>query len=80
MDIVDLNTNIIRGKINYFGIGKNDTCQDEEKCAFITFSNGTDGFENVADKYNGLRCRKNFLRYAKILKLVNVLLFWEVAI
>ena len=60
MDIVDLNTNIIRGKINYFG--KNDTCQDKEKCAFITFSNGTDGFENVADKYNGLRCRKNFLR------------------
>ena len=67
MDIVDNITNNIRGKINYFGNSTN--CTDEEKCAFITLSNGetfsngeTDGFENVYDTYNRLRCRKNFLR------------------
>lgn len=61
MDIVEVNTTIIRGKINYFG--NSSTCQDEEKCAFITFSNGETGrFENVFDTYNKLRCRKNFLR------------------
>ena len=79
MDIVNLTTNQITGKINYFG-GNNSTCQDKEKCAFVNFSNDTSGFVNVTAMYNGLRCRKNFLRYAKILSLVNVLLFWEVAI
>merc|ERR1719491_1007817 len=55
MDIVNLTTNQITGKINYFG-GNNSTCQDKEKCAFVNFSNDTSGFVNVTAMYNGLRC------------------------
>ena len=68
-------TNLITSKLL-----QHSNCQDEEKCALVNFSNETSGFVNVTAMYNGLRCRKNFLRYAKILSLENVLLFREVAI
>ena len=68
-DLMDSTTNLLTGKINDF----NSNCQDKEKCALVNFPNDTSGFVNVTAMYNGLRCRKNFLRYAKKLSLENVL-------
>ena len=61
-DLMNSTTNRLTGHINSL----NNKCQDKEQCALVNFPNDTSGFVNVTAMYNGLRCRKNFLRYAKI--------------
>ena len=62
-DLLNSTTNRLTDNINFL----NSKCQDKEQCALVNFPNDTSGFVNVTAMYNGLRCRKNFLRYAKIL-------------
>ena len=61
-DLMNSTTNRLTGHINSL----NSKCQDKEQCALVNFPNDTSGFVNITAMYNGLRCRKNFLRYAKI--------------
>ena len=57
-DLLNSTINRLTDNINFL----NSKCQDKEQCALVNFPNDTSGFVNITAMYNGLRCRKNFLR------------------